>query len=261
MTDPAITLACPQRHIGKCIYCGSTDNLTDEHIVPHGLAGPWQLSSASCGECNKITSAFEGEVLRGFFHLVRTKLGLPTYHPRKRPQAFEFLLTKDGRESATTIPVADCPTLFMMPQFRKPGCITKSPQGDIPLITSMSLHGSGLERVKDRYNIDEISYNATLSTSFAKLLAKTAYGMTVAQYGLEAIDEAYVLPSILGQKHDVGRWVGCEESYRSPAELPPKERFLHRIDMSVRENEVGARVRLFANFQTPEYLVIVGRLK
>ena len=29
------------KYIGKCVYCGSTDNLTDEHIVPPGLGGPW----------------------------------------------------------------------------------------------------------------------------------------------------------------------------------------------------------------------------
>ena len=31
------------KYIGKCVYCGSTESLTDEHVVPRGLKGPWAL--------------------------------------------------------------------------------------------------------------------------------------------------------------------------------------------------------------------------
>lgn len=70
------------RYIGRCVYCGSTESLTDEHIVPHGLKGPWQLLKGSCQACNQITSAFEKRVLREQFILPRAVLGLPTYHPK-----------------------------------------------------------------------------------------------------------------------------------------------------------------------------------
>jgi len=36
------------RRIGKCIYCGSTEALSDEHIIPLGLNGAWILEQASC---------------------------------------------------------------------------------------------------------------------------------------------------------------------------------------------------------------------
>lgn len=51
--------------VGKCIYCGSTNNLTDEHIVPFGLGGNLELPKSSCKECARITSKFELAVLRG----------------------------------------------------------------------------------------------------------------------------------------------------------------------------------------------------
>jgi hypothetical protein len=248
------------RYIGKCLYCGSTANLTDEHIVPYGLGGPWKLLDASCEACNKITSAFEREVLREFFILVRTKLGLPTYHPKQRPQTFQFAVEKDEKKEVIEVPVSDCPTLFIMPLFEKPGYITGNAQRNCLLVSGTSLHGSDLGTLKTKYNLDALSFSAPLHTSFAKLLVKIAYGMVVAQYGLDAIDEAYVIPSILGLKNDVGYWVGCEHPHRSPDFLPP-ERFLHRVHLLLNKNEVGARVRLFASFQTPEYLIIVGRLK
>ena len=248
------------RHVGKCIYCGSADNLTDEHIVPRGLGGPWRLLKASCKECAEITSGFERDVVGEFFILVRTKLGLPTYHPKKRPDSFSFMVTIDGREEVMNLPVSDCPTLFMMPQFEKPGYIRKDTQGKGISVTGMSLHGSGLGELKTKHNVESISYTEDLRTSFARVLAKIAYGMTVFQYGLDMIEEAYVLPCILGKKDDVGQWVGCEDPHKSP-DLLPRERFLHRIDLLMKKSEVGARIRLFANYQTPEYLVIVGRLK
>ncbi len=250
------------RYIGKCIYCGSTDDLTDEHIVPRGLGGPWLLLEASCKKCAKVTSGFERGVLRKFFILVRTKLGLPTYHPKNRPKTFPFLVTIGGKEKVLEVPVSDCPTLFMMPLLGKPGYIRKDTQVKGMVVSGMSLHGkeSELREFKAKYNIESISYTRELRTSFARVLAKIAYGMAVAKYGLDMIEEAYVLPCILDPKNDVGQWVGCEAPHESPA-LLQREQYFHRIDILINKSEVGARVRLFANYQTPEYLVIVGRLK
>ena len=254
--------AAMSKYIGKCIYCGSTDtdNLTLEHIVPHSLGGPWQLLKASCKGCADITSGFERDVMSEYFILMRTKLGLPTYHPKNRPDSFSFMVTIDGKEEIVNFPVSDCPTLFMMPQFVKPGYIRKDTQGKSISVTGMSLHGSGLGKMQTKYNIQDLSVTVNLRTSFARVLAKIAYGMAVFQYGLDMIEEAYVLPCILGKKDDVGQWVGCEEAYKSPR-LFPRERFLHRIELFMKRNEVWARIRLIANYQTPEYLVIVGLLK
>jgi len=84
------------RYIGKCIYCGSEENLTDEHVVPYGLNGPWKLLKASCANCSKITSVFERFVLRSQFMLPRAALKLPKYHPKKRPKEFSFEVERNG---------------------------------------------------------------------------------------------------------------------------------------------------------------------
>ncbi len=90
--------------------------------------------------------------------------------------------------------------------------------------------------------------------AFALMLAKIAYGWCVATYGLDAIANARVLPAILGQRDDVGRWVG------NPSKtMLDSENGLHVLECGVYPNgQLAARVRLFADFQAPEYFVIVG---
>lgn len=247
-------------YIGRCIYCGSTENLTDEHIVPHGLKGPWQLLKGSCKACAKITSRFERSVLRQQFILPRTALGLPTYHPKKRPQKFSFEVERNGRKETIVVPGTECPPLFVMLTMEKPRYIADYDyeEGVIKVI-GRSLHGPAPLKIKEKFNIDSFSIKVNiLGNNFERMLAKIAYGMTILAYGPEALRECYVLPCILGQKDDAGYWVGS--SGKDIAALP-MEKHLHRIYLMVKGNEIGASIRLFANYRTPEYIVIVGKLK
>jgi len=247
------------RYIGRCVYCGSTESLTDEHIVPHGLKGPWQLLKGSCQACNQITSAFEKRVLREQFILPRTTLGLPTYHPQKRPQEFSFEVEKNGHKETIVLPGTECPPLFVMLTVEKPRYIEDYDYEKGVKVIGASLHGPELLKIKEKLRIDSLSVKVNISGNcFERMLAKIAYGMTILAYGPSALEECYVLPCILGSKDDAGYWVG--NSGRDFAALPV-EKQLHRIFLMVKGNEVGASIRLFANYQTPEYLVIVGKLK
>jgi hypothetical protein len=259
--------AIPEKYepheINKCIYCGSVDDLTDEHIVPYSLGGPWQLLHASCKECAKITMKFEREVTHDLFRLVRTKLDLPTYHPKKRPESFKFTVKIDKKEQIVDFSTSDSPLLFVMPVFKKPGYLLGQKETKGISFVGMTLHGQSKKELADfakEKHLDDISYSGTFGTGFARFLAKIAYGMVVEQYGLDKIEEAYVLPAILGKKDDVGQWVGCENPDKPPDSIPKGE-FFHNIEVLQVKNEVGARIHLFGSFQTPIYLVIVGRLK
>lgn len=245
------------RYIGQCIYCGSSSGLSDEHVVPYGLAGPWKLKKASCQNCSSITSAFERDILRGQFSLGRSALGLPSRRRDQRPQEFEFVVRKAGVTRTVKVPVASCPALFIMPHLKRPRCIGNYEYKAGFVVTGCSLHGPDREKVKNSLG-EQFSLTQSTSGSFPRLLAKIAYGIAVLQYGLDAFGETYVLPCILGQKDDVGFWVGCPDE---PTLIRPKESAMHRIELSERGNELVSLVRLFANFQTPDYLVIVGKLK
>ena len=250
-----------KRHIGKCVYCGSTDNLTDEHIVPYGLQGIWQLLKASCVVCNDITSAFEGTVLREYFKLIRAALNLPTRRPHNRPKEFSFEVDREGRKENIVMPVTDCPTIFMMRNLGEPEHIRKHGNGKSIKTVGVSLHGLNPNELEDKFRIQGISFKAHFSSGhcFERMLAKIAYGMTILAYGAEALKECYVLPCIRGLKDDAGYWVGS--SGRHISALPAEKKVLHRIGLNTNNGEIRVFIRLFAHYKTPEYLVIVGKLK
>ena len=122
------------------------------------------------------------------------------------------------------------------------------------------MHDSKVKEFAKEHNLESIFFAAPMRNTFAQLLAKIAYGMAVAKYGIDAISEVYVLPCILGTKDDVGRWVGCEDSKITP-DLLPRVKPFHMIELLETNKEISAKIRLFASFQTPEYLVIVGKLR
>jgi hypothetical protein len=92
---------------------------------------------------------------------------------------------------------------------------------------------------------------------FMRMIAKIAWGYTVAQYGLDAI-EPTVIAVILGTDHHVAHWVGSPEpgwtlfDTPSPADL--------HVCVVVREDGwVLSGIQLFGPQGAPEYQVVVGR--
>src|SRR5215212_3632262 len=73
--------------VGTCIYCGSVDDLRDEHIIPKALNGDWILPAASCRVCEAITSKFEMKVLRGPLWPPRRALNLQSRHRDRQPDS------------------------------------------------------------------------------------------------------------------------------------------------------------------------------
>ena len=91
--------------VGRCIYCGSTDTLTDEHIIPLALNGTGLLPKSSCVACAKITNS-AGQTARR--HLVcrdllvdlsqrlRQVLGEAGRFDDRLPKALELLRLRLG---------------------------------------------------------------------------------------------------------------------------------------------------------------------
>jgi hypothetical protein len=70
--------------------------------------------------------------------------------------------------------------------------------------------------------------------------------------------ETFVLPSILGEKDEIGRWVG---TLTDPPKCHPGT--LHRVEVhhDRQRDLLCAEVQLFSDSETPSYGVILGRLK
>lgn len=248
------------RTVGQCIYCESTQSpLQEEHIVPYALNGEWKLLKASCAKCANITSQFEREVLRNILLPARAKLNLQTRHKRNRPDEFPLTIQIKGGSKTVLVPLEEHLTTMTLPIFALPAYLDQR-QYDKGIhlhgVVTIQVGGPSAKKIAERYDTDTLSISSSYKPSaFARLLAKIAYGFSVAAYGMDMIENAYVLPAIRGQSDDIGRWVGCTGD-NSLA----KSNHLHEMKLVVINGEIHGRVRLLAQFGTPEYLVVVGQL-
>ena len=261
--------------VGKCIYCKKSDiPLSEEHIIPYGLNGNQVLLEASCSECSKITAAFEGDVLGRAFILPRLGFKMRSRHRRNIDKKIKVTLEQDSNISYIEIPAEDCPILFMMPIFMPPEVLDNRPhQSGIQGTGSFYLNeirGVTKEKLREKYGPGKISVNISYNpNSFARMLAKIAYGFAVAQFGIDEVEDLGILSAIKAETDDIGKWVGC---------IANDEKFalntvLHSWQMQIESSyEIDApketidgnlsyKISLFSLFGTPEYKVVVGKVK
>lgn len=252
----------PERiEVGRCIYCGASAKLSDEHVIPRGLGGDLVLARASCPRCAEITSRFERDILRNPQVLaLRSAFELPTYHPKNRPDTFRLAVTRNGEDEVLEVPAQQTLLGFPSPNFPPPGFLRGA------TVKGISVTGIGLELVgglspKSLVQVHEAEGLAIelkfSAVAFAQLLAKIAYGSAVAMLGLDSLEEVFVLPSILGQRDDIGTWAGCPPGAFD--EAPGQIRDLHEVRVLQNQNRtLMAIIRLFRGVQ---YQVIIGRAK
>lgn len=250
-------------NIGRCIYCGSTEDLTDEHIIPFGLQGQWVLENASCKACAKITSAFEHDILRNAWLSARAAIGIKTRHKKKRPGKFPLVLEKaDGStEERLVIPQEHLSALpflvFPLPTSLGGPNTTKGINWnwDMHAITFGAQYDALRRDHPDALRIgSKVDFEPV---NFAKMIGKIGYGMAVASFGLERVCNSQVISAILGKTDDIGRWVGGSAT---PRNYDPNEPGLHKVTVEEKNGSTELRVyvTLFAQFGGPEYIVCVN---
>jgi len=244
--------------VGRCIYCGSTEGLTDEHIIPEGLHGPWVLPKSSCETCSVETGRFEQRVLRGPLWPPKTELGLKTKRPRERPQGFPLTVVRNGKRVRENVPVGSNLPSVILPLFGKPGFLTPStPLNSIEITGWYVGHISRTpEQVKQELGAEGVWIETNYPViDFARMLAKIAYSYAVAQRGLDHVIAPLVLPGILGKGNDLGQWVGCA----SDAKPHPDPEALHGLQMHTKGDYIAVAIQLFTFQPTPIYTVFVSR--
>lgn len=251
------------RNIGKCIYCGRTDEpLSREHIIPQGLSGELTLTHASCGRCREITSRFEQDLLQNAFGPARVGLGLRTKRPDERPKHLPIHVRRGGNEIMIDVPVDEYPAIVALPIFAPPAHISGQPYSSGVQLLNVSLArvwGPSLAEVHRKYGHEYTGIQLLYSpVAFARAIAKIAYGFAVLKLGLERITDRYVLPAVLGEANDIGRWVGCDPG---PPINPSTDLHAWSIGLDQDQKEIHVLVRLFALFGGREYHVVVGRVR
>src|SRR3989338_3816229 len=98
----------------RCIYCGSTENLSDEHIIPFGMGGQMVIPKASCKACSGLSSAFEGTCLRTMFGPLRMLYDLPSYRKKSRPKKLPLKVKIDSKDDWTKMDVEQTDYPFLV---------------------------------------------------------------------------------------------------------------------------------------------------
>jgi hypothetical protein len=245
--------------VGKCIYCGTTEGrLTTEHITALGLSGRLELLHASCDNCAKITGAIEEIVLRSM-RAARAELGTKTRHAKNRKEPQPMLVEKDGRSFTIYAPLSEHWKVIRLPIFPMAAAIDGRAYESG--IESDSMDEFQLvkrhEEVAARHGVDRIIFPEYPSETFARVIAKMAYGYAVERCTLNAFEEVYVAPAILGKTNDIGRWVGCP----SQREFPKRDCNISVGFKIIPERDLVVRIKMFPRFDGAEYVVLVGKLK
>ena len=248
--------------IGQCIYCGSTvAPLRDEHTVPYGLNGKSVLKEASCLQCADITSAFETIVLRETLFAARAALGAKTRHRKQRDQKHPMYIVIDGQERRIEAPWQEHWKVIPLPVFEPPAFLDgRNYDGGIKAHeVEIGWVGESPQEIAILHNAEDILLKMRsglrVATAFAKVVAKIAYSSAVLEFGLSGIEEAFIVPAILGKSDDLGKWVGCDRQ-----RIMGTSYNLWHTKLELTRGIILARVKLFARADGTEYVAVVGRI-
>ncbi|WP_148293026.1 HNH endonuclease [Comamonas sp. B-9] len=248
--------------VGECIYCGSTDNLTDEHVVPYGINGDMLLPKSSCLACNKITSKFEQIILKGIMQDARNVGGLKTRNKKSRSKTVNFkIIKKDESVEELVLPINDAVAFLHVPVYTD----ANYPYGGVP---GKGAQINGLEIVKFGRDLepflvsrDAIGFAGHVridANAFGKMLAKIAYSFYIGEKGVFSRSESPALALIKGEVTETSNWVGS--SFVPISNEKPIG--LHRIAIQTVNLKNGSQVdlvliQLFAMAKTCTYEVVV----
>jgi hypothetical protein len=225
--EPVIAPSITCAPVGRCIYCGSRERLTNEHIIPLSLNGTMILPESSCRVCAGITSKFELTVARQMYGVLRNKRGYNTRRKKERLTSLSLSYSSSGVIKSIDLDLVDYPYTYLIPFLPPPGMLTGASLSDFNPELKLELMGNPNEIARIASVIGGENIHVFMRSSFAwgdfcRLLAKIAHGYLIAAYG----QEGYVsfLPDlILGHSSHLGHYIiggdGDEVRYMPGAHL------------------------------------------
>ncbi len=248
--------------IGKCIYCGKTDDLRKEHILPFGLGGSTVLQGSTCGGCAKVTGQVEQKVLRGPMWGLRIYRGLKSRTKHEHaPKCYPLKIIRNGSEQTVELPVNEFPILLHFPVFEPPAYLNPKNYEKGILVSGVITvsFGHRPEDVARALGVESISLEQRQEpVAFARMIAKMAYSWAAAEGKIGLLrGGSPVVSAILGKTDDIGRWVG---TITDP--IKKYNGLLHRILIHEDEDRhlLFGEVHLFSDSETPRYGVILGEI-
>jgi len=247
----------------SCIYCGSTENLTDEHVLPFGIAGNAVIfTKASCKSCAKATSSIEASVLSQTLGLFREKYGVPTRHPKRRTgRAQRWVVSRSDTGKITPLnrkvegDVRDLPAAYLalhLPPAKLLAAENANSEAKIWM-----WHNTTAEELTLLQKNQALHLGKFRPSDMYRFLAKIAHGIAVGELGTEVFSPS-LTGIILGTDEDYPRCIG------GLIELePPDPEQLHVWNVGWARTPDGrgyaiVRLRMYALLGAPTYLIIAG---
>jgi hypothetical protein len=254
--------------LNYCIYCGATGvTLTDEHIVPEGMNGKYELLRACCVPCQKIIHVFETDLMKHAFQPIRRALGL---RGSKTKKGAPIKLRLNKSERRITVPVSEFPIYLPVPifLFGPPGLVTNRRRDYWPLCDYKFVFANGKSYFDAKLaalglRFADIS-KLPNSREFCRFLAKVAHSYAVARAFEGAVPpfQPYLRKFILGKTPlQGGTLIGnsLDQLVASVKGDPGSMTLLFEIPQNNRRY-LAAEIRLFGTATNWRYVVIVGRI-
>ena len=249
--------------IGYCIYCGSTEtDLSREHIVPLSLGGNHVLGNASCRDCAKITQQFEQFCARTIMGPFRVRTGAPTRNPEQRPSELPLgLIDSDGTKREIEIPADKHPATLMLPVFAKPRLLLAlNEQRRESFIMWLALPDNEVFNLAKEHNSSSFKLGSFEILNYCRLLAKIAHAAAFLDPNWKNVFEPLLPDLILGKTKVYDDIVGGIDQVKNEPEDANFPIFFESVDVNDQRYLV-AQFRLFANQGSPNYRVVVARMK
>jgi hypothetical protein len=257
---------------GRCIYCGSDGELTQEHIIPFALHGNTVIKDACCDKCRIKIDPIDRHLGRSIFGQYRIHAGLQTRNPKDRPSALPAKFIIGSQVVNRDLPIADHPYSLAMPIWGEAGFFRGAPI-DAPFPQMyLNIYHYLPENIRNTLALTESEDFQVWSEGradlelFARGIAKIAYCHAVVELGLGNFRPLLLPRIILGESGATPFFVGSP--LRTP-EPPLDRKVLHFVQRSEIASRTSAfkiyimSVRLFAasaheDHGMPTYTVIVG---
>jgi hypothetical protein len=245
-----------RRPLNYCAYCGSTESLSTEHIIPYGLGGELILLKGVCDECRKAIADIEDVVLCRYLCALRSHLCLPSRKPQHRPASYKLALQRGDLCWSQKVQAADHPGIVHFAMLDPPGHVTGGSGQNLRLVradifadTEARLAQLGADSVVEQPQIRAID--------LARAISKIGMSYAAAEFGRDAFAEFYVQHLTRNEAPDWNRWVGgydCGQDILLGS--------LHDLRFLRRGLDISVIVHLFVPY-CPRfaYEVVVGRLK
>lgn len=239
--------------INRCIYCGSINDLNNEHAVPFGMSGKWLLRKASCPDCKKVVDQFERDVMRNIMRSARATVQTRTRH--KHPGTVPIQVKRDGINSFEEVSIKDLGGVLSLLEYRLPAYIDKRlyTKGiDVIASCLVSNNKDAFKTLGKQLKATTLSFPTVYKGhNFERFISKIAYSMAVFEFGTDVFEDFFILPSILDKKDDIGMWFGS---------LPPTKGSNDvEVSFKIIEQVMYCQVRLFGTWEVPTYIVVLGR--